>query len=69
MKRLLLALGIALVLSGCGRSMAEVESADNVTCTQLVTERNDKRPDAYAVCRRGVQEYRANSRCTSVLGC
>lgn len=50
---------LCTALAGCGRSMAEIENADDATCRQAIAQRaGPQPPDAYAICRANVMSVR-----------
>lgn len=55
--RTTLALLVALGLTGCAKSAAEREVADDSSCRRIIAERNDSRPTAYQECRANLMEY------------
>lgn len=57
----------ALTLTGCAKSPAELEVADDASCRQIISQRNDTRPNAYQDCRAHLADYR-RSRAIAVSG-
>lgn len=55
--RPLVCIVIVLVLSGCAKTAAEREVADDAACRSIVAQRNDTRPTAYQECRANLMEY------------
>lgn len=56
-----------VTLTGCAKSAAEREVADDQSCRRIIQERNDTRPNAYQECRGNLMEYQ-RQRAVAVSG-